>query len=195
MTFLTNTSVLFQLRIWLWIQKFNSRKCWQKIESYLRQASEWPKRNQTMIKCHSWWISHIWHQASNPVFGHFSNSIFFQKMGQPRPLFCLFSFFSQCSYKYSTNLTMNHKSIDGALGTQTRGGWMEGVYESTELWRHPNQFFACFHLGAQYNWKQPIATLCWRSNNTNFSYFHLILSFPSLRRSCINISECKFYRK
>ena len=90
MTFLTNTSVLFQLCIWLWIQKFNSRKCWQKIESYLRQASEWPKRNQTMIKCHSWWISHIWHQASNPVFGHFGK-LFFKKMGQPRPLFRLFS--------------------------------------------------------------------------------------------------------
>ena len=29
------------------------------------------------------------------------------------------------------------KSIDGVLGTRTRGGRMEGTDESTELWRHP----------------------------------------------------------
>ena len=31
--------------------------------------------------------------------------------------FCLFSFFSQCKDKYSTNLTINEKSINGVLGT------------------------------------------------------------------------------
>ena len=44
---------------------------------------------------------------------------------------CLFSFFSLD--KYSTN----DKSIDGVLGTQTRGGRMVGADESVELWRHP----------------------------------------------------------
>ena len=29
--------------------------------------------------------------------------------------------------------------VDGVLGTQTRGGRMEGADKSTELWRHPNQ--------------------------------------------------------
>ena len=38
---------------------------------------------------------------------------------------------------------MIDKSIDGVLGTGTRGGRMVGSDESTELWRHPNpvQFF------------------------------------------------------
>ena len=45
--------------------------------------------------------------------------------------FCLFSFFSH--YKYSTN-TINDKSVDGVLGTRTRGGRIVGADESTELW-------------------------------------------------------------
>ena len=49
-------------------------------------------------------------------------------MGQPRPLFC-----SQRKDKYSSNLTINDKSIDGVLGTRTRGVRMEGADESTEL--------------------------------------------------------------
>ena len=53
-------------------------------------------------------------------------------MGQTRPLFCLFSFFSHD--KYSTN-TINDKSIDGVLGTRTWGSVMVGADESTELWR------------------------------------------------------------
>ena len=31
-----------------------------------------------------------------------------------------------------------YKYKDGVLGTRTRGGWMEGADEFTELWRHPN---------------------------------------------------------
>ena len=53
-------------------------------------------------------------------------------MGQTRPIFGLFSY-----DKYSTNLTINDKSVDGVLGTQTRGGRMVGADEFTELWRHP----------------------------------------------------------
>ena len=53
-------------------------------------------------------------------------------MGQTRPLFGLFLFFSQRKDKYSTNFTMNDKSIDGVLGSRTQGGMMEG-YGGTPL--------------------------------------------------------------
>ena len=33
--------------------------------------------------------------------------------------------------------TLNNKSVDGVLGTQTRGGNMVGADESIELWWHP----------------------------------------------------------
>ena len=53
----------------------------------------------------------------------------------PNPAsFCLFRSF------YITNISLidyNDKSIDGVLGTQTRGGRMVGTDESTELWRPP----------------------------------------------------------
>ena len=49
--------------------------------------------------------------------------------------FCLFSLFSYD--KCSTNLTLNDKSVDGVLGTQTQGGRMVGEDESTELWGTP----------------------------------------------------------
>ena len=62
---------------------------------------------------------------------------FFFKMGQTRPLLVYFRSFSQHNDKYSTNYTINDKSIDGVLGSRTRGGMMEGADESTELWRHP----------------------------------------------------------
>ena len=50
-------------------------------------------------------------------------------------LFLFNSFFSHD--KYSTNLTINDKSIDGVLGTWTWGGRMLGANESSELWWHP----------------------------------------------------------
>ena len=59
-------------------------------------------------------------------------------MGKKRPLFWfIFVLFSHGMDKYSTNLTINEKSVDGTLGSQTRGGRMEGADESTELWQHP----------------------------------------------------------
>ena len=57
-------------------------------------------------------------------------------MGQTRPLFVLFLLFSHD--KYSTN-TMNDKSIDVVIGTQTWGDRMAGADDSTELWRHPKK--------------------------------------------------------
>ena len=56
-------------------------------------------------------------------------------MFKPGIFLFLFSFFSHD--KYSTN-TINEKSIDGMLGTQTRSGRMVGADETTELWWHPN---------------------------------------------------------
>ena len=67
----------------------------------------------------------------------------FLKMGQSRPLFCLFSSFSH----YNFNNT-NWKSVDGVLGIWTRGRRMVGADETTELWRPPTSLF----IGMPYNW-------------------------------------------
>ena len=54
----------------------------------------------------------------------------FLKNGPNQASFCLFLFFSHG--KYSKN-TLNVKSINGVLGTRTRGGRMVGADECTEL--------------------------------------------------------------
>ena len=61
--------------------------------------------------------------------------LFYVKLGQTRPLFCLFQFFSHD--KYRSNLTINDKSFDGVPETRTRDGKMVGAEYSTELWRTP----------------------------------------------------------
>ena len=61
--------------------------------------------------------------------------IIFIKNGPKPASFCLFSFFS--GEKFSTNLTINDKSVDGMLGTRTQGSRMVGAEKSTELRRHP----------------------------------------------------------
>ena len=48
--------------------------------------------------------------------------------------------------KYSTNLTIIDKSIDGVLGSRTRDGRMEGAAKSTELWQHPLKFLFMMQL-------------------------------------------------
>ena len=58
-------------------------------------------------------------------------------MGQNRSLFLYFCSFLTMQDRYSTHLTVNDKSIDGMLGSQTRGSRMEGSDESNEIWRHP----------------------------------------------------------
>ena len=62
----------------------------------------------------------------------------FFKCAKPGAFFVYFHSFSHD--KYSTNLTVNDKSVDGVLGTRTRGGSMVGADASTELWRHPFSF-------------------------------------------------------
>ena len=53
----------------------------------------------------------------------------------PNPAsFCLFLFFLQ--YKYSTNLTINDRSIDGVLGIRTQDSRVVGVDESTDLYNY-----------------------------------------------------------
>ena len=49
----------------------------------------------------------------------------------------IFVLFSHRMDKYSTNLTINHKSIDGVLESRTQGSRKEGTNESTELWCSP----------------------------------------------------------
>ena len=61
----------------------------------------------------------------------------FFKWAKPGLFLVYFCSFSQHKDKYSTNFTINDKSIDGVLGSRTRGGMMEGTDKSTELWRHP----------------------------------------------------------
>ena len=57
-------------------------------------------------------------------------------VSQTRPLFVYFHSFN-CKYSTKFWLPINDKSVDGVLGTWTRGGRMEGADESTELCRHP----------------------------------------------------------
>ena len=52
-------------------------------------------------------------------------------------LLFIFVLFSHLMDKFSTNLTVNDKSVDGVPGSQTQGSTMGGADESTELWRHP----------------------------------------------------------
>ena len=61
-------------------------------------------------------------------------------MGQIRPLFVYFRSFHNANI---AQIDCNDKSVDGVLGTQTRGGRMVGTDESTELWR------LLFHLPLQ----------------------------------------------
>ena len=58
-------------------------------------------------------------------------------MGQILPLFVYFRSF------HMTNMAqmLNDKSVDGVLGTQTRGGRMPSADESTELCRHSFQYY------------------------------------------------------
>ena len=55
-------------------------------------------------------------------------------MGQIRPLFVYFRSFHMTNI---VQIDYNEKSVDGVLGTWTRGGRMLGPDKSTQLWRHP----------------------------------------------------------
>ena len=58
--------------------------------------------------------------------------LFFEKMGQSRPLFVYFH-----SFLVIISIQIK-KSIDGVLGIQTWGRRMVGADKTTELWRPPN---------------------------------------------------------
>ena len=55
------------------------------------------------------------------------------RWAKPGLFLVYFCSFSQHKDKYSTNFTINDKSIDGVLGSRTRGGMMEGTDKSTEI--------------------------------------------------------------
>ena len=62
-----------------------------------------------------------------------------------KPGLFLYSFFSQCKDKYSTNLAITDESVDGTLRTRTQVNRMAGADEPTELWRHPFKFVSLFN--------------------------------------------------
>ena len=79
------------------------------------------------------------HYVSKLLFGNSNLRICF--LNGPIPAsFRLFS-----SFPHDTNQIHIDKSIDGVLGTRTRGGRMEGAGESTELWRHPILRICCMY--------------------------------------------------
>ena len=57
----------------------------------------------------------------------------FFKYGPNPASFWIFSFFSQCKDKYSTNLTKNEKRLAGVFGLRTQGSRMVDADESTEM--------------------------------------------------------------
>ena len=63
-------------------------------------------------------------------------SLFFLKMGQPRPLFVYSRHFL-----VTISVIQTEKSIDGMLGIRTRGRRMVGADVTTELWRPPRSLF------------------------------------------------------
>ena len=77
-----------------------------------------------------WQQTLFWTQAQHQ---HFFIIIFLN--GPDTAAFYLFSFFSH--NKYSTNLTLIYKSINGVLGTRTRHDRMVRTEEFTEPWRYP----------------------------------------------------------
>ena len=79
---------------------------------------------------------------------------FLKKWAIPGLFFVYFHSFYHRMDKYSTNLTINDKSVDGMLGSQTRGGRMEGTGESTELWLNLKYFndvdYSSFNLSKKF---------------------------------------------
>ena len=71
--------------------------------------------------------------------------LFFKKMGQSRPLFCLISSFPH----YSFNNT-NWKSIDGVLGIRTCNRMMVGIDNTMELWRPPK----FYNINCRADWQE-----------------------------------------
>ena len=89
------------------------------------------RKTNAILQFHSTYLG----RAVRPVA-----NVFLKKWAKPGLFLVYFRSFSQHKDKYSTNFTINYKSIDGVLGSRTRGDMMEGADKSTELWRHPNQW-------------------------------------------------------
>ena len=64
---------------------------------------------------------------------------FFKQNGPNPASFVYFRPFHNTMTNTVHNLT--NKYIDGVLGTRTWGGRVVGADESTELWRHPRDFY------------------------------------------------------
>ena len=111
----------------------------------------------------------------------------------PNPASFLFIFvlFSHCMDKYSTNLTIIEKSVDGMLGSRTRGGRMEGTDESTEQWRHPTpKLFVCVPVSV----KEKYRVGGWAPVRPDLAKFHTTLArcyktLGILKRFISNLSK------
>ena len=95
---------------------------------FYREQTDRQTNKQTNI---AFYVLDLYNRELGP-FERACLDVFF-KWAKPG-LFLFISFFSHD--KYSTKLTINYKSIDGMLGTQTQGGRMVGTDKSAELWRH-----------------------------------------------------------
>ena len=68
-----------------------------------------------------------WFQFVLISLTNWQTNLFLKNGPNPASFWFIFRSFSQHKDKYRTNFTINDKSIDGVLGSRTRGGMMEGV--------------------------------------------------------------------
>ena len=116
-------------------------QAWQ-LSSVTRLGDFWTFSATNFLASPNRWLlgyfekHHIWLKSVVVTFWQLFGTIkltCLKKVGQSRPLFCLFSSFSH----YNFNNT-NWKSISGVLGIRTRGCRMVGADNTTELWQPPN---------------------------------------------------------
>ena len=90
-------------------------------------------------------------------------------MAQTWPLFVYFRPFLNTN----TVQSLTTKSVDGVLGTRTRGGRMVGVDESTELLRHPRlqDYFITSDVACKFAASAP-AQLCHFMRSRSFFILH-----------------------
>ena len=72
------------------------------------------------------------------------------------------------------------------LGIQTRGGRMEGVNESTELWRHPNQpslMIRALEAVTKYTWPFSLR------NVTCSAIIHHMFTLQQVRENNLNRNQ------
>ena len=150
-------------KICLWHQ--HQSHTGQKMPNWVR-ANYYHKTFTSQVTCNiqSKWFISVKHSYANIIFNDIDNSSQLRsgsmsngdldkshkdrrgwqclKYGPNPASFCLFSFFSQIKYKYSTILTINDESEDGVLGIRNQGGRMVGTDDPTEPCRQVDNICA-----------------------------------------------------